>query len=534
MTHTAGPETPTRPTRERRRTEANQMLRLVLDTFPVRIFWKDPELRYLGCNRLFAVDAGYASPEELLGKTDYDLAWRDQAERYQADDRAVLESGQPRLSYEEPQTSPSGEQLWLRTSKVPLRDLNGQVIGILGTYEDITAQRRTDEQRRLLETRMREAQKLESLGILAGGIAHDFNNLLMGILGNADLAMSQLPAEAPGRMHVERIRTAALRASELTSQMLAYSGKGRFRIEPLDLNRLVTEMEHLLRTVLSKKTEVRFELSPNLPAIDGDAGQLRQVVMNLILNASEALGGRPGVVRVVTAVFDADPEALRSFRIRDDLAVGRYVRLDVVDEGCGMDRDTLRRLFDPFFTTKATGRGLGLAAAQGIVLGHHGGIRVQSTPGEGTTFRVLLPASAASRTPDGTGAASPEVESSHGTVLVVDDDEGVRAVTSDMLRHAGYEVWTAVDGLDGVERILQHGERISLVVLDMTMPRMGGEEAFQEMRRLRPDLRVILSSGYSEQETTERLADMGFSGFIQKPYRQASLLELVRRVLTCA
>ena len=400
------------------------------------------------------------------------------------------------------------------------------------TFLDVTERRRAEEERLKLEAKIQQAQKLESLGVLAGGIAHDFNNLLMGILGNADLALLKLPAEVPGREFVKRVETAAMRAAELTNQMLAYSGKGRFVVEPLDLNRIVEEMVHLLETVISKKTHLRFDLAPALPPIEADASQLRQVVMNLITNASEALGGKNGIVMVATGVMDSDAAYLSNCYVSEELPAGAYVYLEVSDSGEGMDLERQARIFDPFFTTKHTGRGLGLAAVLGIVRGHRGAVKVYSEPGRGTTFKVLFPvARGAAVRPDSSGDKIARVGQG-SLILVVDDDRTVRDVACAMLKNAGFRTLTAADGVEAVDLFKGRGHEISVVLLDMTMPGMGGEETFREIRRIRKDVRVILTSGYNEQGATNRFAGKGLAGFVQKPYHAAKLLESIRQVLS--
>ena len=383
----------------------------------------------------------------------------------------------------------------------------------------------------MLERKVIEAQRLESLGVLAGGIAHDFNNLLMGVLGSADLAMGGVRAGAAGCRCLEQIETTAVRAAELTNQMLAYSGQGRFIAQPTCLNQIVRETADLLQTGISKKAVLELDLEEDLPPVEGDASQLRQVAMNLITNASEALQDGSGTILVRTGRRIVEREDLASFTLGSSLASGPCVSLLVSDDGTGMDAQTRARIFDPFFSTKFTGRGLGLAGVLGIVRGHKGAVQVQSTPGAGSSFEVLLPVSPGSVKLAEPTRRSPRRPPDALRVLVADDDELVLTVASLMLEAEGCEVVGARDGQDAVDLLRDQESRIDLVLLDMTMPRLSGEEAFRELRRIRPDVPVILSSGYTEQEIRGRLAGEGVAGFVQKPYRAADLMDEIRKVL---
>jgi two-component system, cell cycle sensor histidine kinase and response regulator CckA len=377
-----------------------------------------------------------------------------------------------------------------------------------------------------------QAQKLESLGVLAGGIAHDFNNLLTSILGNADLAQSEVSPANPARPYLEDIERVSRRAAELCRQMLAYSGKGRFMVQPLSLNDVVREMGHLLSVTISKKVVVRYNFFPNLPSVLADATQLRQVVMNLITNASEAIGEASGVVTLSTGVMDCDDEYLKHVVDDNDThPPGQYVSLEVCDTGCGMDRETLGRIFDPFFTTKFTGRGLGLAAVLGIVRGHKGALRVYSEKGRGTTFKILLPANDQATPPPAVGADGGKAWRAQGVVLLVDDEESVRSTGRRLLERIGFEVMVAADGREALELYAQHRQRIRLVLLDMTMPHLDGEACFRELRRIDSSVDVIMTSGYNEQEVISRFVGKGLAGFVQKPYKLADLLPVVRKAL---
>src|SRR5882724_960248 len=334
---------------------------------------------------------------------------------------------------------------------------------VLSAIVDISERRIAEESKKKLEAQMQHSQKLESLGVLAGGIAHDFNNLLVSILGNAGLALMELVPESPARPTVQKIEAAALQSAELTKQLLAYSGKGRFLVQPLNLSRLIEETAHLLKLSISKKAVFRTRLASNLQAIEADVAQIQQVVMNLILNASEALGGNIGDIVVSTGVIDADRAYLSETFLDEHLPEGRYVYLEVSDTGCGMDKETRSRMFDPFFTTKFTGRGLGLAAVLGIVRSHRGAIKLYSEPGQGTAFKVLFPSSEQAAPAIEQSSEGVEVWRGTGTVLIVDDEEGVRFVAGKALEKAGFTVMMAADGRAGVQMFRTHADEITAV-----------------------------------------------------------------------
>ncbi len=426
-------------------------------------------------------------------------------------------------SFEQQVTDRGGEERWLELSfgRVLLDD--GAVRGVALSLEDVTERKRTEE-------RLLQAQKAESLAVLAGGIAHDFNNLLVGILGNAGLALAELPPESPVRETVREIELAGQRAAELARQMLAYSGRGKFVVQPLSVNGLVEEMAHLLRVSVGAGVRLVLDLAPGLPAVVGDATQLRQVIMNLVINASDAIGSTEGMVRIRTSVVRGEPGLFAGAAVAPEEPAEQYVVLEVEDTGAGMDEATLARIFDPFFTTKFTGRGLGLAAVQGIIRGHRGGIAVESTPGAGTRFRVMLPASEERAAPgDGDGEAGAWRGS--GLVIVADDEPSVRAVTARALRAMGFEVAEAADGQEAVDLFARERSRARLVLLDMTMPRLNGEGAFHAIRELDPGAKVVLMSGYTEQDAQEHLGGDALTGFLQKPYELSALRDTVRRAL---
>lgn len=396
---------------------------------------------------------------------------------------------------------------------------------------EVNDRKHAEEERRKLEAQMRQTQKLESLGVLAGGIAHDFNNLLTSILGYADLASLELPPGSSARRHVDEVVNGARRAAELTNQMLAFSGKGRFVIEPLNLSEVVESMVRLLQVSISKKCALQINLAPNLPSVETDGAQIRQVIMNLIINASEAIGGNNGTIGINTGVMHCDKLYLSESYLDDDLPEGKYVYLEVTDTGHGMSPETIARIFDPFFTTKFTGRGLGLAAVLGIVRGNRGAIKVYSELGRGTLFKVLLPASDLPPVTIKSNDEHPREWITKGTALVVDDEDSVLALASRMMSTMGLSVLTATDGQSAVEVFRRESHRINLILLDMTMPNMNGEETFREIRNIRKDIKIILTSGYNEQTATSHFVGKGLAGFIQKPYSFEELSSLVRSVM---
>lgn len=511
-----------------RRTE--NFLSTVVDNLPYMIFVKDAQdLRFVRLNRSGENMLG-TTTGALLGKNDYDMFPAEEALFFEKKDRETLASGKLQDIPEEPIETPTGRR-YLHTKKIPVVDGDGQPKYLLGISEDITERKLEQERQKAFERKLQETQKLESLGVLAGGIAHDFNNLLVSILGNVGLVLVDLEPDSPVREPVEQIKVAAQRAADLTRQMLAYSGKGRFVMQRINLNSVITEITQLLHVSISKNAQLKFNLMQNLPPIEGDVTQVRQVLMNLIVNASDAIGERQGEISLATGTVNADAEYLSGSFMAPELPEGQYAFVEVADDGVGMDHETQAKIFDPFFTTKFTGRGLGLAAVLGIVRGHGGAIKVYSESGQGSVFRVLFPikdvSHEAEKAPNDTLKAK-----GNGTVLVIDDEEVVRNVTKRMLARLGYSPLMADDGPAGVDMYRTHKNEIVCVLLDMTMPRMSGEETLGHLKRINPDVRVLLMSGYSEQEAGTRFNGKGVAAFMQKPYTPQDLQEKLNEVLS--
>jgi PAS domain S-box-containing protein len=417
-----------------------------------------------------------------------------------------------------------GKTRWMLSRGNVCSDASGVACRVVGIGIDITEQKRSEEH-------LRHTQKLESLGVLAGGIAHDFNNLLVGIMGNASLAAESLAADHSVRNQLDEIVLAGQKAAHLTRQMLAYAGKGKFVMERLDLSALIRDTERLLRSSILKHVDLRLDLGAGLPCVEADAGQMQQLIMNLVINAAEAITDQQGgTVLVRTCLQRVDEALVTVHSTGQELTPGSYVAVEVHDSGVGMDEATQARIFEPFFTTKFVGRGLGLSAVSGIVRSHKGALTVTSSPGEGATFQVLLPAVAESRNTAESGAAGTKLEGS-GSVLVVDDESCVRNLAQAALKKYGYSVLVAEDAVSAME-VLRHARQpIAVVLLDLSMPRMSGQQAVERIQSEWPGTCIVLSSGYDEDEVLSRFGGMQLAGFLQKPYTPAQLAEKIHAVM---
>lgn len=417
---------------------------------------------------------------------------------------------------------------WMNDRTRAIADDTGKITHYESVMWDVTDPKRTEQA-------LRNAQKMESLGVLAGGIAHDFNNVLQGIFGQASLALTRLEAHHPAYQSVHKLEVASLRAAELTRQLLAYSGRALFHLTPLSLNDVIAENMDVLRNSVTGTVDFTFSLDPSLEPVNADAGQVGQLLKNIVINSGEAIGERRGTIDIKTKMTDLTEEgAARWSRGGDKVPPGRFAVLEVADNGCGMSDETLEKIFDPFYSTKYIGRGLGLAAVLGIVRGHKGAIQVTSRLGEGSTFRIIFPvlreigqlkSESASPQP-----REPRTRQSNEApaILVIDDEEAVRDIVKEILESSGYTVIIASSGEQGLELFRQHETSIALALVDLSMPGIGGEETLRRLRSLSPSLLIILSSGYSESEVAERFPTEKPDAFIQKPYKPAALLELIR------
>ncbi|MEN9578864.1 MAG: hypothetical protein RJA70_1873 [Pseudomonadota bacterium] len=636
-----------------------RLLQLVMDNIPQFIFWKDRQSVYLGCNQNFAEAAGVSDPSDIVGKTDFDLAWkREEAEFFRQVDQRVMTSGKAEYHIIEPQLQADGKHAWLETNKVPLFDGEGQVVGILGTFEDIT-QRILAEQalrereqnlrvtlnaiaegviatdsngnitrinpvavallgspadaigaplasvylpraiagdnaegapagetrdalalvrqtlspqrspllslptaagrtlevtetaspilndagaligmvvvfsdisaQRRVEAQLRHSQKMDSIGQLAGGIAHDFNNMLSGIISASDLIYLKT-AEPSTRQLASMILHSAQRAAELTAKLLSFSRRAHWQNRPLDVHRAVRDVVGILQRSVSRDITLTLQLEAESSGVLGDPAEFETTILNLAINARDAMKDRGGalLIRSVNTVLDSEDCARSPF----ELSPGLYLQLTVEDTGMGISPEDLPRIFEPFFTTKPVGEGtgLGLSAVYGVVQAHRGSVQVSSAPGEGTVFTLLLPVHGEEvrevsvnpqRLPRGDGKA----------VLVVDDEEVLRSMASILLEQLGYRVYLAADGQQAVELYSEKGSDIDCVLLDVIMPRKNGHETFLELQEMNPGVRVLMTSGFTQEAVLEKLEQQGVRGFLKKPYRRSELAQAIADAL---
>lgn len=474
--------------------------------------------RIVFTNDAAAALAGQAG-DQLLGQHPRAL--------YQPDRTFDAAFAQPRAQQQEIKRERAGQEQWLEVRSTPLTD-NNQSTHYLLTARDISMHRTDQQAKSRLETQLFQSQKLESIGVLASGIAHDFNNILTGIVGSAELIKMSLPNPHPAEEDLDNIMQAAQRAAALTRELLAYASVNKQPSEIINLNQMVTSILVILRSQMSRSIIVRKALMPDVPNIEADAVQVQQVMMNLCLNASDAMRDQGGVLSITTDKVELDRKECDACTYLRP-APGVYAVFEVTDTGAGMGADQLRRVFEPFYTTKPQGRGLGLAAVRSIVKAHHGGIQVVSEPGQGTTIRIFLPAST-KHLPDRAHHETAKSSGTH-TILFVDDEEILRSLGQRALERFGYRVLLAADGIEAVRVFREHKDEIDLVVLDLSMPRKGGEDAYLEMRTIQADLKILLCCGYNEAIANTKIARDNIVGFLPKPFGIDALAQTVQAAL---
>jgi PAS domain S-box-containing protein len=514
---------------ERKETEASlrqseEFFRKVFQEGPLGLGLVSPDFRFLKVNRALCQMVGY-SEEELVGLSFIDITHPDDVQAdVQAAERLFkgeISSYKMRKRY----LTKAGESLHISLTAALMRNREHEPVYGIAMIEDITE---TERNREAALAR----QKLESLGVLAGGIAHDFNNLLGGILAEAELVEADVSVGSASRAEIVRIKSAAVRGAEIVRELMIYAGQDQVSgMEPVDLSRLVEEMLELLKVSISKKIVLKTSLDEKLPIVWAQAPQIRQVVMNLVINAAEAIGSEQGVIKVSTSRSARTPG-------QDDVrnsASAEYVKMAVSDTGCGMTEELRAKIFDPFFTTKFAGRGLGLAVVLGIVRDHDGTVDVVSAPGQGATFEVFLPCTSKKppTTPDGlTSFRGGQSSSRTATILVAEDEELLRLAVSKSLRKRGFSVLEANDGSAAIDLFRSHKDDIDLILLDVTLPGTSGREVFEEVLRLRPNMKIIVSSAYGKENVDATFRGLRIKHFIRKPFRLIELASMLEEVLS--
>ncbi|MDB5310219.1 MAG: Blue-light-activated protein [Gemmataceae bacterium] len=501
--------------------EREELFRNVIAHIPCGVFWKDRNSVYLGCNDQMARDLGFASPDQVVGRTDAALGVTPtEAATYRDADKQVVETGSPVLNREESQTRPGGK-VTLLTSKVPLRDAAGAVVGVLGVYQDITDRKKLEEQ-------YRQAQRMEAVGRLAGGVAHDFNNLLTVITGYSDLVLIALPGHDPAWPLVEEIKKAGERAAVLTQQLLAFGRKQMLQQQVLNLNEVVTGLEKMLRRIIGEDIRLATLSGPDLLRVKADPVQVEQVILNLAVNARDAMptGGRL-TIETANMALPRGPGGESAVR------PGPYVLLSVSDTGCGIPADVLPHVFEPFYTTKPVGQGtgMGLATVYGIATAHGGHVEVESTVGRGTTFRVYWPA--AEELSQETDRPAGETRLPRGTevVMVAEDEEGVRGLARLTLQKLGYTVLVAANAEQTLAAARASDRPMDLLLTDVVMPGMSGRALAERMLAEYPGLKVLYTSGYTDDAVVRYGVESDRVNFLPKPYTPAILARKVREVL---
>ncbi len=510
---------------ERRQAEkslrnSQRMLQSVLDTIPVRVFWKDINSRYRGCNRSFAAAAGINAPEEVIGKTDFDLPWAERAEGSHLEDQLVMKTGTPKVYYAELQVA-GGGRIWARQDKIPLFDDEGRVSGVLGTFDDMTDFKSTEEE-------LHKVQKLESIGMLAGGIAHDFNNLLGIILGNISLARMSLDPAADAIKSLKEAEKAIRRSRGLTQQLTIFAKGGSSLNSTESIVGILKDAVDLGLT--GSNLECRLDADEDLRPVNCDPGRIHQALLNMIINAKEAMP-EGGILEI----------RARNTGLKEDeipmLGAGEYVEISITDHGAGIPGEHLSKIFDPYFSTKERGTqkgmGLGLTIAYSIVRRHGGNITVGSKPGGGTTFHIYLPAEGGSPVAEVPHGETPP--SGSGRVLLMDDEKMFCEMAGQMLSRAGYDVELASDGTEAVRLFRaarEAGKGFDIVILDLTVRGgAGGRETVRELLEIDPSLKAVASTGYSEDPVVSGFRDYGFSGVLVKPYGVNELRRLLHGLL---
>lgn len=502
---------------------SHQFLRKIIDTNPNLIFVKDADGRFTLANQSVA-DIYGTTIEDIVGKTDSDFNGQpDEVESFRQNDLEVIHHQRELIINEEQITDAAGNIRWLQTVKKPLRTLDDN-IHVLGVATDITALKQ-------LQMQLNQSQKMEAVGQLAGGIAHDFNNLLTGILGYTNLLVSDGAIAEPALHATRMIERAALQASQLTQKLLGFARQGKHQHIAVDIHESVSEVVQLLKRTVEENIQILLQLDSSVGHVLGDPVQMQQIIMNLVINARDAIqesDTKEGTIEIKTETIPAHATKRIAHVSLDNK---NYLQLTIRDTGCGIPAELHEKIFEPFFTTKdpSRGTGMGLAMVYGIVQNHGGSLAVESSEGAGSVFSVYLPI--AEKLTDQVVPVTTKTHQGQGQILLVDDHSMIRDVTSQMLSNLGYTVITAENGVKALEYYQDHALDVDLIILDMIMPKMSALECFQRFKRINPHVRVILSTGYVNNNRVQEILNEGMSGFVQKPYHLHELSKVVADAL---
>jgi PAS domain S-box-containing protein len=505
----------------------HSLLRALLDSIPDLIFFKDPEGVYLGCNKAFEAFCGRRE-KDLVGHTDLDLFPREVGEFFRQMDRRMMSQRTARRN-EEWVDYPDGRRVLLDTLKSPFYDQAADLLGLIGISRDITERKQGEEERKMLESQLQQAQKMEAVGQLAGGIAHDFNNILTAIIGYSEVILLRMEQENPLRRHMEQVLISAERAAELTKGLLAFSRKQVLDTRPIDLCEVLQGLKKMLTRIIPEDIEFRTTVVEDKLTVMADKGQIEQVLMNLVTNAKDSMP-KGGILSIDVSPVNIDGSFAHAHRFAES---GQYACISVSDTGHGMDADTQRKIFEPFFTTKEVGKGtgLGMAIIYGIVKQHNGYINVYSEPGIGTTFRIYLPLSTEEIEEVSRMRQFEANAEGTETILLVEDDESVRDLNRMILEDAGYTVLEAVDGQDALDKFMERPAAFDMLVTDVIMPKINGKSLFKEIEKIRPDMKVLFMSGYTKDIVIKRGILDDELNFLTKPVTSSQLLNKVRHIL---